>query len=219
MIHCQNAGQKSGRYVSFLARMRTSVSQGHYSGIAVGIGITAYPPHRTGRAQLRHPAPTLGVDGIALSVRASTRRSCFPGSVSGTCRAGSRFPRPRPFAPPAPRRLAPARSSVSTLLWAGLTSPGRASSATAQEPSRCGPLVRPLAANPKTSRFPIEVRAYMLGSPTARDRRGTRADAPRRIAFRSLNGVGIPIDPFAAQYPACTFPCQRFTPSLAARRA
>ena len=30
-------------------------------GIAVGTRITARPPHRTGRARLRHPAPTLGV--------------------------------------------------------------------------------------------------------------------------------------------------------------
>jgi len=30
-------------------------------GMAVGTCITARPPHRTGRARLRHPAPTLGV--------------------------------------------------------------------------------------------------------------------------------------------------------------
>jgi hypothetical protein len=29
--------------------------------IAVGTRLTARPPHRTGRARLRHPAPTLGV--------------------------------------------------------------------------------------------------------------------------------------------------------------
>jgi hypothetical protein len=63
--------------------------------------------------------------------RALTRRTCFPGSVSGTCRAGSRFPRPHPFAPPTPRPLTRTRSPASTLLWMGLTSPGRASSAPA----------------------------------------------------------------------------------------
>jgi len=29
--------------------------------IAVGTAITGRPPHRSGRARLRHPAPTLGV--------------------------------------------------------------------------------------------------------------------------------------------------------------
>ena len=31
----------------------------------------------------------------------------------------------------------------------------------------------------------------MPGSPTAPDRRGARAGAPRRVAFRLINGVGV----------------------------
>jgi hypothetical protein len=74
-------------------------------------------------------------------------------------------------------------------------------------------------ADPETSRFPVEMHSCMLGSSTARGRRGTRAGAPHHVAFRSLNGVGTPIDPFAAQYPACTFPCQRFGAGLTTQHA
>lgn len=54
----------------------------------------------------------------------------------------------------------------------------------------------------------------MLGSQTARGRSGTRVHAPSHVAFRRLDSVGTPDQAFAAQYPACTLPCQRFaTPS------
>src|SRR5262245_24656633 len=36
-----------------------------FRGIAVGTQVAPRPPHRSGRAQLRHPAPTLGGDGKA----------------------------------------------------------------------------------------------------------------------------------------------------------
>src|SRR5260221_6116929 len=53
----------------------------------------------------------------------------FPGSVSGTCVALSCFPRSLPLAPPTPPLVAQVCSPVSLLLWKGLTSPARASSA------------------------------------------------------------------------------------------
>ena len=59
----------------------------------------------------------------------------------------------------------------------------------------------------------------MLGSQTARGRRGTRDDAPLRMAFRSLDNVGTPDGSFAAQYPAYTHPYQRFAAPLARRSA
>ena len=43
-----------------------------------------------------------------------------------------------------------------------------------------------------------------------------RVDAHRRSAFRCDNGVGVPIDSFAAQWLAYAFPCQRFAPGLTA---
>src|SRR6266850_3334051 len=56
------------------------------------------------------------------------------------------FPRPPPFAPPAPLPVARLCSSVSSLLWRGLTSRARTSSATAPrlpdaDQTACSPLV------------------------------------------------------------------------------
>jgi hypothetical protein len=59
----------------------------------------------------------------------------------------------------------------------------------------------------------------MLGSQTARGRTGARAGAPAHVAFRSLDSVGTPNGSFAAQYPACAHPYQRFAARLATRRA
>ncbi len=74
------------------------------------------------------------IDGkpiLRLSVRDPVRWTRPPGSVSGACRPGSRSPRPPPFAPLAPPRIAPLCSPASALLWRGLTSLHRASSASA----------------------------------------------------------------------------------------
>ena len=56
-------------------------------------------------------------------------------------------------------------------------------------PSRCGPLTQ--AADRETSRFPYKERLDVLGSSTAPDRLMARANATLRVAFRSLNNVGI----------------------------
>jgi hypothetical protein len=59
----------------------------------------------------------------------------------------------------------------------------------------------------------------MLGSQTAQSRPETRANASVHIAFRLAHGVGALELTFAAQWPAWTHPCQRFTASLTSRRA
>ena len=56
----------------------------------------------------------------------------------------------------------------------------------------------------------------MPGSSTTQDRICARVDAHPRFAFRCDNGVGVPIDSFAAQWLAYTHPCRRFAPGLAA---
>ena len=56
----------------------------------------------------------------------------------------------------------------------------------------------------------------MPGSRTTQDRKRARVDAHPRFAFRCDNGVGVPIDSFAAQWLAYTHPCRRFAPGLAA---
>src|SRR4051812_37485367 len=55
----------------------------------------------------------------------------FPGSVPGTCFAGSRSSRSPPFAPPTPPPVARLCSLASSLLWRSQTSRVRASSVTA----------------------------------------------------------------------------------------
>ena len=56
----------------------------------------------------------------------------------------------------------------------------------------------------------------MPGSWTTQDRICARVDAHPRFAFRCDNGVGVPIDSFAAQWLAYAHPCRRFAPGLAA---
>src|SRR5208282_89795 len=55
----------------------------------------------------------------------------LPGPAPGACFAGPHSPWSLPFAPPAPPRLGPHCSPASSLLFQGLTSRVRASSATA----------------------------------------------------------------------------------------
>ncbi len=55
----------------------------------------------------------------------------------------------------------------------------------------------------------------MPGSMTTQDRPVTRDIATARVTFRQWDSVGILIEPFAAQWLACTLPCQRFADILA----
>jgi hypothetical protein len=83
-------------------------------------------------------------------------------------------------------------------------------------PSRCGPERPPPPVNEETSRFPCKERPYMPGSQTTRSRSHARARAHDHLAFRWSDGVGAPIEAFAAQWLAYTFPCRRFASGLAA---
>jgi hypothetical protein len=65
------------------------------------------------------------------------------------------------------------------------------------------------------SRFPNKERPYMPGSTTTQDRSGTRGNAPVRFAFRKRKSIAILDEKyFAAQWLACTLPCQRFAAHL-----
>ena len=55
----------------------------------------------------------------------------------------------------------------------------------------------------------------MPGSSATQDRTCARLGAHPRFAFRCDNGVGVPIDSFAARWLAYTHPCRRFAPGLA----
>jgi hypothetical protein len=67
--------------------------------------------------------------------------------------ARSCFPWPPPLAPPTPRPVRRICSRASQLLWRGLTSHRRTSSASAFQPSRRGPAL-PQTVGHETSRFP-----------------------------------------------------------------
>src|SRR3981081_1480720 len=55
----------------------------------------------------------------------------------------------------------------------------------------------------------------MPGSTTTQDRSGARGNAPVRFAFRQCKSVGVLDEKyFAAQWLACTLPCQRFAAPL-----
>jgi hypothetical protein len=145
----------------------------------------------------------------------------LPGSESGPCFADSHSPRPPPFAPPAPPRIAPLCSSASQLLWRGLTPHVRASSATALfAPSRCGPDGNVPVVGRGVSRFPRTKHACMPGSSTTPGRPSACVDALGHSAFHYTDSVGTRNQfSIAAQWLACTFPCRRFADILTDGRA
>ena len=116
--------------------MRASTDPQGNPAFAVGTAITGRPPHRSGRAQLRHPAPTESIwrqaaYQVQLAARDPAPVTRFPGSVPGTCFAGSRSSRSPPFAPPTPPPVARLCSLASLLLWQSQISWVRTSSASA----------------------------------------------------------------------------------------
>jgi len=150
-----------------------------------------------------------------------------PDPVFGACRARPCSPRPRPPCSSQGQALGSIGSAgvarpcspTSQLLWPGLTSHARASSVSVFRPSQCGPpdIERPAVRSPGSRARSV---ACAPGSQTTRSRRGTRADAPHRMAFRCRESVGTPDDEcYVAQWLARTLPCQRFVPRLAVRHA
>src|ERR1043166_4794113 len=104
------------------------------SPVAVGTRGPSRPPHRTVRAAFPHTAPTSVPDDASLPRCGVCAPAPVPhesGSEPGVCFAGTHFPWPRPFAPPAPAWISPRRSSASPLLWPRPTSCIRTSPATA----------------------------------------------------------------------------------------
>ena len=128
-------------------------------------------------------------------------------------------PRPLPFAPPAPPPLAQACSPASPLLWQGLTSPARASPASARR--------LPGADHTATGRWssgrPPGSRARSVR--TCQGLRPRRAGRVLAIMPASVlpsagqTASALRTNPFAAQWLACTIPYRRFAPSLAAGNA
>ena len=109
----------------------------------------------------------------ALSVHVRARGTRLSGSVSGACRSGSCSPRPSSLRSTDLRRRMPARvRAVLRYYGRGLTSRGRASSATAPrlpDADHTAPAEWP---SHEISRFPRKERAYMPGSQTTRGQSG-----------------------------------------------
>ena len=103
--------------------------------------------------------------------RAPAPGSRDPGSEPGACVAGSRSPRPPPFAPPAPPPVPRPCSLASSLLRRGLTSRVRASPATAPHLPGAGRATYPSSGQtrdlPGSGVFP----SCVMGSSTTAERR------------------------------------------------
>ena len=112
---------------------------------------------------------------LQLAVRGPAPLTRLPGPEPGACGPDPRSPRPPPFAPPTPRTVARRCSPASPLLWRGLTSPVRASSATAPRLPDADQTARGPVVGREISRFPCQERACMPGSLTTPDRPGARA--------------------------------------------
>src|SRR5215217_2071983 len=119
-----------------------------------------------------------------------------------------------PLAPPPPRPLFWLRSAASLLLWRGLTSPVRASSATAPRLPDADPGSTPGRAGDLP--VPGQEASVHAGVFDHAGSAKARAGASARVAFRHSNTVGTrDCRPFAARWPACTLPCRRFAGPLA----
>ena len=152
---------------------------------------------------------------LRLAVRVPAPGTRFPGPVPGACFAGPRSPRPPPFAPPAPPPVARPCSPASSLLWRGLTSRVRASSATAPrlpDADRRRRRRRPSARSPGSRARSVRTCQGL------RPRRAGRALAltrPSVLPSAYRNSVGTrDYRPFAAQWLACALPCRRFAAAL-----
>src|SRR5271155_984502 len=132
---CARLGADVDRYSFIAVDLHHKLLAGLPAHIAVGTPIAGRPPHRSGRARFRHPAPTSGCltskRTSGLAVRGPAPGSRAPGSVSGACFADPRSPWSPALAPPAPPPVARLCSSASQLLCRSLTSLDRASAATA----------------------------------------------------------------------------------------
>src|SRR4029450_7108591 len=89
-------------------------------------------------------------------------------------------------------------------------------------PSRCGPagnsatrLRRYSLYHREISRFPRKERLHMPGSSTTPGRSDLAMVRPKRVAFRTRNGVGTRGLAFAAQWLAYALPYRRFVAVLA----
>ena len=192
--------------------------------VAVGTALSGRPPHRSQRAELPHWAPASGANAWrALDFPAPAGRigvalvTSESGAVSSTGYAAPHSPWPGRFPPPAPQAAATHSpcSQASQVLSASPTSRRRSSPSCSHRIHGADLAVR---ARPTTGPPGFRARCFdaCMGSTTTRGRRASRDSDARRVAFRTRERRRHPgPQTFAAQYPARTFPCQRFQGVLA----
>src|SRR5271166_4003433 len=184
--------------------------------IAVGTLIAERPPHRTGRAQLRHPAPTLDVGGEAYALPHAFQ--AVGGALPARCPGRAVLFRvllgPRPWLHELLGRSPGLVRSLHSDSWRSLTPRPRASSASAR---RLPDADRSPPGLTRGSRSPGFRSRSLRTCQGLRPRRTGNALALTRAPVSPSahdNGVGVPIDSFAAQWLAYTRPCRRFAPGL-----
>jgi len=138
------------------------------------------------------------------------------GAESGPCVASPHSSRSHCFPPSTPQRATPFCSPISSVLPVSLTSPARASSASAWRlPDAGRQRIPPPVVKLEISRSPRKERACMPGSTTTPGRPRACDCARRRVAFRYTDSVGTRYQSsFAAPWLACTYPCRRFAGTL-----
>src|SRR6201993_5362343 len=120
------------------------------------------PKHRNTEMVEKRGEPLLPPLPCGLSYALQRLGHAFP--VLRPARADSRSPRPRPLAPPTPLPVVWRCSSVSLLLWPGLTSRVRTSAATAPRLPTADQHRFASLAERETSRFPSKEHPHMPGS-------------------------------------------------------
>ena len=140
----------------------------------------------------------------------------FPGTASGSRVSGPCSPWLLALARSTRLPVARICSPTSQLLREHLTSPIRASLASAPRLPNADLDIPAAQASSEISRFPHKERLYMPGSLTTPGRPRTRNNARERLAFRFRYSVGIREGgSFAARWLAYTLPCRRFACILA----
>ena len=109
---------------------RKHTRPGAENSVEVGTALTGRPPHRTGRAELPHPALALGRDASSLDVCPPMLLACHvSGPVSGAWSIVVHSPWPVAFPPSSPPRPVPVCSRTSQVLCNRPTAYVRTSSA------------------------------------------------------------------------------------------
>jgi len=188
--------------------------------VAVGTQVTLRPPHRSQRAELPHWAPTSGnnVHGqMHMSYQFHHTLLILSGSASGTSFAGTDSPWPGPFPPPPPptgitpafvRRLPRYYGPVRLPMSVHRSRTPLGFSARTLEPSAQG---RTGISRFPCGNLPCVHRVYDHAEPNHLLRyRHVPCCLPITLTSSALRSK----PPFAAQYLARIFPCQRFAHHL-----